>query len=822
MTFNSHVVGVRYFMGFVCALLVLPAIAANSVLEEIVVTAQKRDQSLQDVPLSVRAITAEFMEDHGIDEIEELGNIDPSFQYKPTFSARDTTLEIRGIGTNGQNAGIDSSVGLYLDEVFIPRPSGLIGSLVDIQQVEILKGPQGTLYGANTPAGLLNVRTMAPTQEFEARIRGGVGEFNMRELSGFVSGGITDSVAARISMWAHDDDGYVRLMNGGTGNGRSDWGTRAKARWDMNDSTTLEVIADYSSVDSYCCYAEWIDISSAALAGFDSIAARLNLNRDEIFPSRGNNEGFEGRGEALDHVSFADGDAHEQFEQTGLSVKLEKRFASGMTLSAIAAHRSWNSSQIADVDVQGVNLGLLDPQDEDQDTNSLEVRISSSVGEFVEYLAGVYYYTQDSFFQQATSFQLPLCMVTPTADARVASGAIPDTVEGRSRCAGAARRDQWTQEATSAALFADVTINLSDTLRVSVGGRVTRDDKDGRLDNRLFDAESAQIVTDFGLNCVGCEFGVSDARINGFGVLFAGVDFVEQVDNTQTTWSTTLSYDLSDRVMSYLRVATGYKAPGINGRPIRTPSIPRVFREETSTNYEAGVKTLLWENRLRLNAAIYFNEFKDLQQLAANTTTDLGVSGTFVKNAGVLEHTGVEMDYAAQVNEMLLLSGSVAYLDSEFAEFDGAPCATPASLADVPISAAAGPGICDQTGFPAPRTPELRFNQTVRLTFPLDRADLDWWVQGSVIYTDEQYLNADRDRRSLQDSYTLMDLSAGLSSRSGTWNARIYVKNVTDEMYLVSVLGGPSLASFEGLGGASAVGYFGAPRTIGASFSVNF
>ena len=184
----------------------LPAFAGESpVIEEIIVTAQKRAESMQEVPLSISAFTGDFLEDRQINNLLQLTRFAPSMEFEPGNSTRNAYLTVRGIGSSGQNAGIDGSVGLYLDGVYIPRQGGLIQSLTDIQAVELLRGPQGTLYGANTPAGLLNVNTRAPTQDFEARVEIGAGNFDMREVSGYVSGGLTDDLAGRLAFWSRDE-----------------------------------------------------------------------------------------------------------------------------------------------------------------------------------------------------------------------------------------------------------------------------------------------------------------------------------------------------------------------------------------------------------------------------------------------------------------------------------------------------------------------------------------------------------------------------------------------------------------------------------------
>ncbi|TNF87890.1 MAG: hypothetical protein EP301_05910, partial [Gammaproteobacteria bacterium] len=224
---------------FICFWLLLgvsigpAAIAGESekAIEEIVVTAQKREESMQEVPLSISAFTEDFLSDRQLNNLQELTRFAPSLEFEPGNGLRNSFLIVRGIGSSGQNAGIDGSVGLYLDGVFIPRQGGLVNSLTDVQAVELLKGPQGTLYGANTPAGLLNVNTRMPTQEFEGRIEVGAGNFDMREFSGFVSGGLTDTLASRLAFWSRAHDGTLKLKTGGRSNTREDYGARLRNVW---------------------------------------------------------------------------------------------------------------------------------------------------------------------------------------------------------------------------------------------------------------------------------------------------------------------------------------------------------------------------------------------------------------------------------------------------------------------------------------------------------------------------------------------------------------------------------------------------------------
>ncbi len=798
---------------------------ASGGIERIIVTAQKREEALQDVPLAITAFSGNFLEERNIRDIRDLTDFSPSLRYENGNTVRNSGIAVRGIGSGGGfNAGVDGSVGLYLDGIYIPKQAGLLQSLTDIQSIELLKGPQGTLYGANTPAGVLNVNTGRPTQEFEAQINLGVGNFDSREASGFVNFGVTDNVATRFAFWTRENEGWLELQTGGYSNSHSEYGGRVKTLWTPTESTEIELTADFSHIRAVCCDGEWIDISDQALATFDRMAEGLNLNRDVIFPNR-EGDGFMGRGEELDHVSFSQAQGTEVFDHWGVALRgltdLGGIFE-GHTLTAIASYRDFDSEQASDQDEVGIDVTLFADQPERRKTTTIEVRLSSPVDQFLEYTAGLFFLQDDGFFQQQSQLRLPGCQFIQNVENRVNAGTLEDTAAARSLCNGWGRSDQWDQDWTSYAAFAQATANLTEDFSVTLGGRVTRDEKEVVKSVRQFDAESEQILADLGINCTNCTFGVNDARVNGLGILFGTAAFEDEVSNTEITWSATAQYYLDDFIpaadtfMTYVRAATGYKAPGINARPIRFPTIPRTYNEETSTNYEIGVKALWFDNLLQTNFAVYKNNFTDLQQIAANPQADpTGAFGTFVQNAGELEHIGVEFDYVAEPLPWLSLNGGFAYLDSEYVEFEGAPCP---DIGDVPRNAVI-PALCDFTGLPNTQSPKWRGIQTARATFPLGQA-LEWHVSGSWIYTGDRFVDPDLDDRSFQESHSVFDMTAGIADIDGTWTVTAWVRNLTDEMYLTSITNGAVPGLFGNIG--SKVGRFAMPRSYGVRASYNF
>ena len=791
------------------------------VIEEVLVTAQKREEGVQEVPLAVSAYTVSFLEDRQITNLVELTKFSPSFRFQQGSTLRNSSVAIRGIGSSGQNAGIDGSVGLYLDGVYIPRQAGLVGSLKDVSTIEILKGPQGTLYGANTPAGLVNVNTADPTQDFEGKIQVGVGNYGEQQTSGYVSGGVTDDMAARLAFWQRSNDGTTKLMTGGSTNSREEWGFRVKSLWTPSDRTEVQFAADYSDIFANCCAGEWVDISDEALATFDRMATGLLLDRNVIFPSR-EGDGYLGRGEKIDHVSYAQKQAFDDIQHMGFSVNISHELSNGHELTAVASYRDWDSNQAQDQDTVGIDVTVWTDQPETHKTKSLEINLSSPSGEKLEYLLGLFYYEDDGFFWQQSQLVAPGCSFSRNVQNRVNSGSLNDTMADRLRCDGHGRSDQWDQTHESVAAYAQIGYDLTEEWSVTFGARITQDDKSVDKRVRLFDKLTETNYASYDLNCPLCSFADGNPTANNLGILFGTSAFQDSIDNSQATYSISTQYQLQDvgaanDIMFYARYATGYKAPGINARPIRFPTIPTNYSEETSTNFELGVKSTWLDNRLLANITVFQNNFEDLQQIASNPASDpTGAVGTFVQNAGELDHSGLELEYIFQPTAHLSLSGAFTYLDSEYKEFRGAPCP---GIGDVPKDAVLTK-LCDFTGFENVQTPKIRTNHTLRYSAPSMKESIDWFVQGSWIYEGDHYLSSDLDARGLVDSFSLFDATAGLESVDGRWDLVLYVRNLTDETYGTGLINGAVPGLFGNRG--SKILRLGEPRTFGVRLTANF
>ena len=247
----------RIFRIMLASLAALYTVSSFAAIEEIVVTAQKRTESVQNVPISITALSGDDLARRGLTDLQDVARSVPNFDMPSSNNLRNVRVRIRGIGSSGTNPGIESSVGTFLDGLYMPSGGMNFGELTDINSVEILRGPQGTLYGRNTPIGALNVTTRKPSEEFESLIKLGYGEYDQTNVSGYVGGGLGDTTAGRLSFWYRDREGYEKnTFTGDDVNDNEEWGVRGKLLFAPTDTVEINTAIYYSEIERRCCMAE--------------------------------------------------------------------------------------------------------------------------------------------------------------------------------------------------------------------------------------------------------------------------------------------------------------------------------------------------------------------------------------------------------------------------------------------------------------------------------------------------------------------------------------------------------------------------------------
>ncbi|MDO8863588.1 TonB-dependent receptor [Haliea sp. E1-2-M8] len=752
-------------------------LAQAQVLEEVIVTAQKREQSLQDVPIAVTAFTNEMLQKTGVRDMFELANNDPALIVSKTQTSTTSNFSIRGVFTSGQNFGLESSVGLYVDGVYRARQSSMINNLVDLGSVEVLRGPQGTLFGRNTPSGAVSMNSVKPDHEGTGYLEAQAGDLGLLALQGARSfSAIDNELAFRVTGFYQERDGYVDVIGLGEDliDDRDRWGVRLQAMYTPSDLLSVLVIADRSEVDEICCAAG--NYKNNLVAQGLAPGAPVKTGSDQRVLNLG--------GTVIDQDDFFRGAVAASFlpvsrnEDQGISVQVDWR-AENFLVTSITAFRTFESYDNADVDFYDIDA-LIRSNDAEQEQFSQELRLSDETENFT-WVVGAYYFEQD------------LDAVVDTMVGADTGGLVG--VPAVAFPAGTGSRNVASQDHSTWALFGQFDYNLSDDLVLTAGGRWTKEDKD--MVNVF--TEDASAVLDFA--SPGWGFWL-------FPPLAPRADVNETIDDDQFTGTVKLSWFASDDLMLYASYGTGYKAGGVNTDRIAA-ILPVAFDAETSESFEVGMKAEFPEQALRVNMALHRTDTEDLQTISFQGT------GFALQNAGVAKTQGGEIDIIWQPLDGLGLTLAYAYNDGEYEDFAAGDCwiSTPWHT-NLPDPRANGDGSCDRSGGLLSGNPENVVVASGRQEFPLGDG-LTGYVFGEYIFTDERMTDVNNDPAKLADSYELLNLRAGLILEQ--WDAEITVwgRNVLDEDYTNTISDGVAQDG-------RLIAYFNEPATWGVTLRKNF
>ncbi|MDZ4376364.1 MAG: TonB-dependent receptor [Phenylobacterium sp.] len=737
-------------------------------VETLIVTANKRAENIQDVPMSVTAVSGEFLERTGVNNVTELARFIPSVSISQSNNNRNTTVFVRGIGTSGTNPGIESSVGIFIDGVYILAAGPIQGNLQDIATIEVLRGPQGTLYGRNTPVGAINITSREPSQRNEGMLTARLGNYEDRSLSGYVGGGLSETLSGRLSFWASDRDGYEEnLFTGKDVNGTKQYGVRGRLKWEPTDTITGNFIGYYANIDSACCSPETLDASGPggiATPGFLAAAAAVGR------PFTNFND--------RDHVVDDDVVGDNTTDVYGVSAAFDIELPANHTLTSITAFNGYEDdikSLAADGLPQNTATGA---QRLRREGYSQELRIASPADQRLSYLGGVYLFSET------------LTYTSQTVLGQHANRLLPN---GRRFTPGDTSTFYYTQDTQSWAMFGQATFSVTDSFRLVGGLRYSYDKKNGFIDASVNPTASLAARQVFAVNPLG----------------------KVKRNEDKITWSATAQYDITPDIMLYALAATGYKTGGFNARTAAV-GVPVEFEAENSETIEIGVKSVLLNNRLVLNADVYRMKLKEFQDSILNPLTG---SGFIVANAGDRQVQGFEADAEFRPIRELTIKGSVGYMDAEFTDYSAGQC-----YAGQPADGTA-PGTCNYNGKTPSHSPKWTWSLAGMYQAPLADTGLDFFLNGDISYTSSKFLEPLLDPRGLQESVTLVGLRAGVTPDDGKWRVSAFAKNLFDRNYFVQSTLQPLNAFISAGGTAQAqgfVGWYAPPRTYGIEASVRF
>jgi iron complex outermembrane receptor protein len=822
----------------------MPANAQDdSIFEEIVVTVQKREQNIMDVPVAVTALTGADIQAAGIKDVFDLQQNVPSLIVGQSQTATTSNFQIRSVGSTSNNFGVESSVGLYVDGVYRSRQSSMINDLVDVEAVEVLRGPQGTLLGKNTSAGAIAVRTVRPGHETDAFIEVTGGDFGLAKLSGAANISINDNLAFRGTVFATQRDGYVDDFRLGEDvyNDRDRQGARLQLAFnEPSDDLNWRLIADYAKIDEICCVgisstdniyspASLSPDPSTAIVGTDTSLLALGgtVFTDYPYPQPFLDALAGLPGTLVTGVGFEDNIVaynilpESENEDTGLSFEINKTFDNGMTFTSISAYRAFDTVDFSDVDFTDVPL-LERTNDATQESFSQEFRLAGEFGEGSHFVVGAYYFEQEIVNRKSTNDAGFLSLLLNTNTDIVGAGAGVDGVAAIFGAAGflpagnpavlpgTTALDVVNQDHESYAAFAQVDFALSDALTFTLGARYTDETKDidavytqSLPSDSLrpdFDALTVKLCS---LNAACAPFlppgsdvfNPADPTASlpvfepfftpGWGIfvfdpLAPRPDIKDSVSDDQVTGTAKVTWYATDSTMFYASFATGFKAGGTNDDRI-APAFNVVFGPETSESIEIGFKGDL--GPVRLGVTLYDTQYEDFQ---ANSFTGTGFN---LQNAGDLDTQGVEIEFDWRPFESTKVQGYFAHNEGEYKSFVNGTCRDAfqfqTQMPDPGLAGGLNPILdeerCDRTGDPLPYNPEDQF--FVSLTQDIEVGDDIVYFRGEFSHFSKQFTDGDDDPFTEQDAVDLVNLRIGYIFTD--WNAELtlWARNITDERY---------------------------------------
>ena len=783
------------FMSVVIASAIAWAIPARAqVIEEIIVQAQRRAQDIQDVPISITAFSGDFITQHNMDDITQLAPFVANFNISQEKTLGNTKLNIRGVGSDG-NSGIEPSVAVFVDGVYRPRGAAVIGSMVDIQGFEVLRGPQGVQFGRNTPMGAVNVTTAQPMQEFAASMAAELGSDNRRSLRGMINGAINDDWFGRGALYIGGRSGYTfNTVEDKHTDGRDEVVARVNFKYAPSDDFDITFGGDWSNTRGGFGDSEFITFGNEAVSPLNGNALANPTTRflDEIELIYGvrlsDNE--------FDHVINDSANINEGDDKNwGLSVNANWQVGGGHTLNVIGSYREWDLDQVLDNAALPVNIVQLERL-QGTEQHSLELRILSDADQALTYVGGLFYYNETYDFNDRWTARPLLCNSRryqagsgfPGNNPARSAGCLPNASDNLPDA-----QAPFRSELDSYAGYASATYDFTDQLSLTGGVRFTRDEK------------------------VATQFGISNIPLDNFR---RGSFDGDRVDE-ETTWQITGQYRANDDLMLFATASTGFKSGGFSGSQ---NARDREFGPESSDNYEIGLKGDFADGRVRANLTVFRTELSDQQSSIFNP-----VSLAFtISNAGELRTQGIEADFVFVPVDELTINASVGYLDSEYQSLTGVePPPGFGNLGDLPNSFvnADGEVSLDLAGLRRHDSPEWQgaVSATWRQAFS-GSSEMDWYVQGSWFYTDSMNKSADLGPLFELPSRSLFNLGAGFGPNDGRWDVSLWAKNITDEKYCTGV-NNQSFAGFFVPGGAG-VGIskcdLGAPSTWGVQGRINF
>ena len=754
----------RRLVGGALAFMVLPAAGfaaeakPRAVLEEIIVTAQKQQQSLQDVPIAVAAVDGAKIRDAGIQRIEELTAYVPNF--KMAVTGQGNAVYIRGVGS-GDNRGFEQSVGMFIDGIYAGRGQQFQSPFLDIALVEVLKGPQGTLFGKNTIAGAVNISTSRPTDEFSGELSYQYNaELGAKEVTAILNVPLGDSFSVRGAYKRLQEDGYLdNFILDREEASRADDSLRLAFRWDASDKLDVNLKLEQSDFGLQGTTFQLTDNTGTFNLYQSNIALPINLPvslpvplmsfnlEDEIDPRE------DGRFDRKkSDKQFAWQPAMTQNTSEAVVFTLDYALSESVSLTSITGYSAFDF--IFNLDADFTDLEFIGTENTEDFTQfSQEFRIAGSLGERVEFIAGFYGHTQEL----SSTLWLNLDF-----DALGVPSSIPLPGQAISLPTQLATYTEFEQTTDSVAVFGQATWNITDTLSATLGLRWGQDEKRA---TKYLDV---------------AEFRSRERSANPLYAVIAGalnnsenhnIENARKVDNVSPAFN--LQWYANEDVMSYFRYAKGFKDGGFNASDTTASQDAFTYDDEEADTFELGLKTTLLDGAATFNAAVFYTEFMNRQ------VSNFTLTGYVAGNAAESITQGVEADMRWALSERLTIGASMAWLDSYFTSFVDGPC----NAVQTDAAYRAGNPDCrqDLTDAGTDYAPKVSASLTSQFVQPIGDA-MELSLQLDLNYSDDYFYTQDRDEADVQEAYYKINGRVSLMHLRQGWEVALIAKNLRNEL----------------------------------------
>ncbi len=721
---------------------------AAQALEEVVVTAQHREENLQDVPIAITAIGSEELRAADLSDVTAISTRTPGFSMG-TFTPAQPQLFVRGVGSNGDGAAEDQSVVMFVDGVYVGRTAGQVFDLFDLERVEVLRGPQGTLYGKNAAGGAINIVTQKPSQEFSAGLEISAGDLGYKSTRGKINGAISDTVAAKLSYTYKERDGYVKSIADPSLDNFNAFETKGfRAQFLGQPSDKMEWLLS-------------VDYTNDQRVGPGRNVGTMLAQGQIVAANPDYNPGF--------YENLHTKEPSADIKSKGVSLQMDWDLEGG-NLTSITAYRKADS-EVIDLSFGGaveyIQLAEMDNGAvESSKQFSQELRYSADLYDNLFVQSGIYFLNEQvDRFEYNDVVCNGVCVPGVTAQLTamgVPAELIPAYLANILPIVTTASTTQ-SNETKSYGIFSQATWTVNDRTDVTLGARYTRETKD---------------ITNVGVP-EGLGFIVNEA-----------FDIAANNSWNAFTPKLAVNYSLSEDVMSYASVSTGFKSGGYQGMATTAVAAQTPFNEETVLSYEAGIKGTLMDGSMRFNAAAFRSNYDDLQVLI-QTVNNGGPGPIVTQNAGEAVTQGLELETQWQMTEHFQLAATYAYLDTEYTRLDGT--------------------LAVNEGNRLRNAPENAYSLSMIFDYPLANGGLN--ARADFTHKDEAFQDITNSEAAKMTAYDLLNLRVAYESNDG-WEVAAWMKNATDEQYMLhNFTLNPGLS--QGITPA-------APRTVGLTATMFF